>query len=214
MQRMTKVTQQKAVISLLIPTSTPFPIFTHMESRSSSLRLKTAADGVSSCTSSTCFTYQCFCKTSDVVTEEVFYTVTGTQGGVCCWCWGSLSTPPSLISLVIDNLLISAKLQHHARLFSSRHRLHIFVQLPGFCVCGGKTSRVALLYPFLRAFLLMGQAGDLNQVIRKIQLTWLGTLHPSCHSRLVFLQFGASFAEINLDFRLDYCTKPFRPRLF
>lgn len=96
-----------------------------MELRSSSLRLKTAADGVSSGRSSTCFTYQqLFYKPSDVVTEEVFYTVTGTQGE-CVMALRMFITNPSLILLVIDNLLISAKLQyvlhHHARLLLPRH---------------------------------------------------------------------------------------------
>lgn len=104
---------------------TPFVFFTHMELRSSSLRLKTAADGVSSCRSSTCFTYQqLFYKTSDVVTEEVFYMVTGTQGE-CVMVLRVFITNQSLILLVIDNLLISAKLQyvlhHHARLLLPRH---------------------------------------------------------------------------------------------
>lgn len=120
---------------------TPFLFFTHMELRSSSLRLKTAADDVSSCRSFTCFTYQqLFYKTSDVVTEEVFYTVTGTQGE-CVMALRMFITNPSLILLVIDNLLISAKLQyvlhHHACLHCPDTRLHIFVQLPGSCV-GGK----------------------------------------------------------------------------
>lgn len=122
-----------------------------MELRSSSLRLKTAADDVFSCRSFTCFTYQqLFYKTSDVVTEEVFYTVTGTQGE-CVMALRMFITNPSLILLVIDNLLISAKLQyvlhHHACLLLSRHKTAHICAVTRL-LCGGKTLIVALLYPF------------------------------------------------------------------